>query len=259
MTQLIAGARSQVAGTGPQRTPDHRYYFNGRGPWPGVTSITDVLDKPQLTNWKREQVALLAIQYAERLLEDRQANNAEASVRFLLGSRDAGRDARDRGTRIHAVLDAMLRRQPATVLPGDVGAVEGARLWLNEHNVQPLAIEMFLINEALGYGGTCDLIADIAGEIWLLDWKTSKSVANAQGKLYVEHNLQLEAYRRAEYMALPGDDQPHEIPAITRCGILHVTDTGTRLYEADITEDDWTTFRACLWIYNWQKHSGKAR
>ena len=28
-----------------------------------MTSITDVLDKPQLTNWKREQVALLAIQY----------------------------------------------------------------------------------------------------------------------------------------------------------------------------------------------------
>jgi len=31
--------------------------------------------------------------------------------------------------------------------------------------------------ETLGYGGTLDLIAELDGETWLLDWKTGKSVA----------------------------------------------------------------------------------
>lgn len=47
--------------TGVVRTKTHQYYFCGRGPWPGVTSITKVLDAPALTHWKMNQVAQAAI------------------------------------------------------------------------------------------------------------------------------------------------------------------------------------------------------
>src|SRR5689334_5633181 len=53
-------ATSQIPEVGVYRTPRHLYYFNGQGPWPGVTTVTDVLDKPALVKWKREQVALAA-------------------------------------------------------------------------------------------------------------------------------------------------------------------------------------------------------
>ena len=43
-----------------------------------------------------------------------------------------------------------------------------------------------------------------------------------------------------------------------RFGIVHVTDGGTRLYEADVTERDWIAFRACLNLWDWQKNGGKA-
>ena len=43
-----------------------------------------------------------------------------------------------------------------------------------------------------------------------------------------------------------------------RFGTVHVTDGGTRLYEADVTERDWIAFRACLNLWDWQKNGGKA-
>lgn len=40
------------------------------------------------------------------------------------------------------------------------------------------------------YAGTVDLTIKIDGEIWIMDWKTSKSIRES-------HKIQLEAYRRA--------------------------------------------------------------
>ena len=238
---------------GPVRTPRHLYYFNGAGPWPGVTTVTDVLDKPALTKWHREQVALAAIANAERLATDRLAGNVDAAVAYLLAVRTEGTVGRERGSRIHAVLEQVLRREPVEVQPADRPAVEGARAWLDERGVKPIEVEAFLIHETLGYGGTCDLIAEIEGETWLLDWKTSKSVAWPDGKVYVDLKLQLAAYARAEFIARPADPARHPIPAITRTGIVHVTDAGTRLYPADVTDADWNAFRACLYLHGWKK------
>lgn len=249
-------APSEAPVVGVHRTPRHLYYFDGQGPWPGVTTVTDVLDKPALVKWKREQVAEAAIAHAERLVEDRKAGNVEAAVAFLLSTRNEGTNGRDRGTRIHAALESILRREQALVDPRDAAAVAGARAWLNEHKVRPLEVEAFLLNETLGYGGTCDLIAEIAGEVWLLDWKSSKTVAWADGRVYDEMRLQLAAYSRAEFIGKIADPIRYPVPPITRFGILHVTEGGTRLYPADVTEDDWITFRACLWIYGWK--NGKA-
>lgn len=233
------------------RTARHLYYFNGEGPWPGVTTVTGVLDAPALTNWKLEQVALLALEKAEQLVDDRDSGRAEAAVKYLVAGNTT---ARDRGSRIHGTLEAIARRwQNVAVDPRDAPAIEGARAWLNEHRVRPIEVEAFLLNTTAGYGGTCDLIAEIDGEVWLLDWKTGKSVATPDGRVYDDMRLQLAAYSRAEFIARVADPKRHPLPAITRFGILHVTDGGTRLYPADVTDDDWTTFRACLWIHGWRK------
>jgi hypothetical protein len=251
-----ATAKKTTTAVGVVRTPRHLYYFNGAGPWPGVTTVTDVLDKPALTKWHKEQVAQAAIAHAERLVADRDAGNVEAAIAFLLATRNEGTNSRERGTRIHSALESILRREPISVEDRDMPAVVGARTWLNEHKVKPVEVEAFLINETLGYGGTCDLIAEIDGEVWLLDWKSSKSVAWPSGAVYDEMRLQLAAYARAEFIARPGDPERHPLPAITRHGIVHVTDAGTRLYAADVTDADWIAFRACLHLYNWKK--GKA-
>lgn len=255
---------STVSGVGVVRTPAHLYYHNGRGPWPGVTKVTDVLDKPALVKWKREQVALAALAHVDRLAIDKAEGNEEAAVAFLLNARDEGRNSRERGSRIHTAIEGVLARDPSTVIdPRDVAAVEGARAWLNAKRPVPLEVESFLINATLGYGGTCDLIAELDGEIWLLDWKSSKSVAWPSGQVYNEYRLQLQAYAHAEFVGVVGDPIEYELPAIQRLGIVHVTDGGTRLYPADVNadgsrmtaeqlEDDWIAFRACLRLHRWQ-------
>ena len=93
--------------------------------------------------------------------------------------------------------------------------------------VRRLSVRLYPVNESLGYGGTLDLIAELDGEVWLLDWKTGKSVASPAGEVYRDHRLQLAAYEHAEFIAKPGDPERYPIPAITRHGIVHVTDSGT--------------------------------
>ncbi len=243
-----------VPAAGVVRTPRHLYYFNGAGPWPGVTTITKVLDAPALTWWKLDQVARSAIENAERLVADREAGKTDAAAKWLT---TLSTDAMDRGSRIHGSIESVLRREPVAIDPRDEAAVAGARAWLNQqakgHGFRPLAVEAFLINESLGYGGTLDLIAELDGEVWLLDWKTGKSVASPAGEVYRDHRLQLAAYEHAEFIAKPGDPERYPIPAITRYGIVHVTDGGTRLYEADVSTRDWIAFRACLALYAWTK------
>ena len=246
---MTAPATAPTAAVGAYRTPGHLYYFNGRGPWPGVTTITDVLDKPALTRWHRRQVAEAALVHADRLVADRDAGDIEAAVAFLLAARNEGTTGRERGTRIHVAIEGVLRRESPAIDPRDRPAVDGARAWLNEQKVRPLEVEAYLINEALGYGGTLDLVAEIGGEVWLLDWKTSKSVAWPDGRVYDEMRYQLAAYANAEFIARPADPERYPLPLIQRYGIVHVTDGGTRLYPAAVTEDDWRTFRACLWIH----------
>jgi hypothetical protein len=252
MTTATAPKRTPLAG--PRRTKNHQYYFNGEGPWPGVTTITGVLDKPPLVNWKMNQVALAAIEQAERLIEDRESGKTEAAVKYLT---TLSTTAMDRGSRIHGSIEQILRREPVEVDPRDEAAVQGARAWLNqqatEHALRPLHVEAYLIHATLRYGGTLDLIAEIDGEVWLLDWKTGKSVARPSGDVYSDHRLQLAAYAHAEFIAKPGDPKEYPLPTINRFGIVHVTDGGTRLYEADVTERDWIAFRACLNLWDWRR------
>lgn len=239
---------------GVHRTRQHLYYFDGRGPWPGVTTVTRVLDAPALTRWKMEQVAAAAVETAERLIEDREAGKADAAVRHLT---TLSTSAMDRGSRIHASIEAILRREQRAVDPRDAAAVEGARAWLNDtarsSGLRPLLVEAFLLNESVGYGGTVDLVAEIGGEVWLLDWKTGKSVADPKGVVYRDHRLQLSAYANAEFEGRPGDSTRHPLPAVERFGIVHVTDGGTRLYPVDVDAADWTAFRACVALYRWQR------
>ena len=253
MTTATA-TRSKTPVAGVHRTKAHQYYFNGAGPWPGVTSVTKVLDAPALTYWKMNQVAQAAIASAEQLIRDREAGKVDAAVKYLT---TLSTSAMDRGSRIHAAIEQILRREPATVDPRDEAAVAGARAWLNaqarEHGLRPLEVEAFLLHETLGYGGTCDLIAELDGEVWLLDWKTGSSVATPDGTVYRDHRLQLAAYANAEFIARPNDPERHALPAITRYGLVHVTDGGTRLYEAAVTPRDWVAFRAALNLYAWSK------
>lgn len=59
--------------------------------------------------------------------------------------------------------------------------------WWKETDPIPVAFETVCVSESEGYAGTIDFVCEIAGERWVLDFKTSKSVQTT-------HELQVAAY-----------------------------------------------------------------
>ncbi len=113
--------------------------------------------------------------------------------------RDAAADV---GTAVHTAIESSLSgTDDEIVLEGLRGALEGEqadrairalRGWLQWRDLisfQPLEMEVSLVSERYGYGGTIDLIGETAGQLSLIDWK-------ATGGIYRETLIQVEAYRR---------------------------------------------------------------
>lgn len=235
------------------RTDDHRYYWNGRGPLPGVTDCLKVIQKWELARYRENLIESLSIRYGPWL----QPGDAIAAV-------DTERDAAaSLGTTVH---------EWAHVLGGDEKAAEGIVLsdwvipyltgyrgflgWLRASQGHILSAEHSIINLSDGYGGTYDLILVIGDQVWLVDIKTSKGY-------YPENGLQLAAYGRGQFVALPNDPVQYPMPHIDRYAVLHLRpdqypDTGWRLVEYPITGRDYIAFLAALDLYQW-KGEGRFR
>lgn len=178
----VVGAKGQMV------TPDIRH-ARKLGLLPGATSIGNCASKPQLERWKVEQGILAAY-----TLPPVPGESGEAWMyRVVNDSQEQGRKAADRGTAIHAAIQAHFQGEPsdAEFWPY-VKAVDellfkrcGDQAWKPEHS----------FGCEKGYGGK----VDIHSQLWLLDFKTKESadLDNPDKKLtWDEHPQQLAAYRR---------------------------------------------------------------
>ena len=244
-----------IAKVGIDRDHWHRYFLNGDGPYPGVTSVTGVLDKPALTNWHRETVAGAAwdsLDILEAMRRD-DPGNREAAIAYLTKRRDESAKARDRGTDIHALTETLDMGHRIRIPKEHRAEVKSYLDWREARQPEWLMIERLVFNTKLKYGGTLDRVALIDGETWLLDLKTSKSVADKAGQVWDEMRLQLLAYAACDITGEPGNPEFGAMPAIDRYGIVHVRPDSTALVEAIITPEDRKAFIACLGLYRWKK------
>jgi hypothetical protein len=72
-----------------------------RGFVPSVTTVLNIIAKPGLTNWLQQQVLLAALTLP-RIDGETEENWLE---RVMTDSKSTGRDAMDRGTQMHGVLE----------------------------------------------------------------------------------------------------------------------------------------------------------
>jgi hypothetical protein len=244
-----------IAKVGIDRDHWHRYFLNGDGPYPGVTSVTGVLDKPALTNWHRETVAGAAwdsLDILEAMRRD-DPGNREAAIAYLTKRRDESAKARDRGTDIHALTETLDMGHRIRIPKEHRAEVKSYLAWRETRRPDWLLIEKLVFNTRLKYGGTLDRVALIDGETWLLDIKTSGSVADKNGRVWDEMRLQLLAYAACDITGEPGNPEFGVMPVIDRYGIIHVTPESTALVEAHIDDGDRHAFVSCLDLWRWKK------
>jgi hypothetical protein len=95
-------------------------------------------------------------------------------------------DAALRGTRVHAYCEQVALRalgRPHTLDAARLALVENgeegfaARFdeWWELYDVRPIAPELTVWNQELGYAGTLDLVATIGGRLCLIDYKTKNT------------------------------------------------------------------------------------
>lgn len=233
------------------------YKVNGRY-FRRVTTLLDGIPKPALTTWAARTVAEFAVEHKDSWLSLPRTD----AVKLLKGSPWSRRDdAADRGTAIHAGVEAYLedRPLPDRLTEEEFDCAVAVEAFLRRHIAKVLAVELTVFSVTHEYAGTLDLWAlGTEGRTGLFDWKSS-------GNVYVEHAVQLAAYANAEYAIV--DKRPLVQPGTEawngtliewgpekaqRLGIVHVRPDGVTLYPVNYTTRLWHVFRAAAFTKRWQ-------
>lgn len=241
-----------------------RYY---RWPWPtgpvdypSVTSIRRAAGLPHgLHQWSINKVVDHAIGRAESIaLRLAEGNHAEGITRALRHElREAATAERDAaanlGTAVHDAAASGKRVE-------DVEARLRPRLahfqdWLDVSGAEVLGAEFQIWNPTVGYAGTGDLLVRLRnGRVIMVDLKTGKGV-------WVEHVLQVSAYRRGEFVGNDGVVDrvlTNALAETSGVAVLHLTDAGWEfiLFRNADEAKAWRAFRGLLLFATFlQEHS----
>jgi hypothetical protein len=189
-----------------------------------------MLSKAGLDTWKQQQVLLAALTLPRMEGEPEQ----EWLSRVMQDSKATGREAAERGTAIHAVIEAYFDQVYMPEKPPYLDAIDnalksafGEQLWLPEKS----------FGHPLGFGGKCDLMAKNG---FVVDFKT-KDADLDKVDVYFEHEMQLAAYR--EGLGVP----------TARCAIVFVNGTTNQVKLIEIEEqklqNGWDCFQHLLRVY----------
>ena len=203
---------------------------------PSVTTIINIMSKAGLDTWKQQQVLLAALTLPREINEPEQ----EWLKRVMQDSRAIGREAAERGTAIHAIIEGYFDQVYMPQKPPYLDAIDsalksafGEQPWLSERS----------FGHPLGFGGKCDLMAkpiNGQGTGYIVDFKT-KDTDLDKVDVYFEHEMQLAAYR--EGLNLPN----------ARCAIVFINGTTNQVKLVEIEEaqlqKSWDCFQHLLRVY----------
>lgn len=161
---------------------------------PSVTNIIGVIAKPELTSWLLEQAVTAAL-----TLPRHPGESEDAFAKRVVADSQTTRDsAAEFGTAFHAGAE-----QVAHALAVDAEHVAAAWLhhyfdWFRRNVVTLRWTEEVLVNLAMGYAGTADLLIEHREHgPCLVDLKTMKVKPGAKPAPYKSWCYQLAAYRKA--------------------------------------------------------------
>jgi hypothetical protein len=161
-------------------------------PVPSVTTVTAIIDKPALTNWKVDQAIMSALTLPRGDGED----EATWIAKVKLDASAQAREAAEEGTRIHDAIENYIKGKP---YPKEYEPhVEATINTIKESfpDVNDWVSEASFAHES-GYGGKIDLHSPSTGII--IDFKgkdfTEQDVVDKK-KFAYDQNIQLSAYQQ---------------------------------------------------------------
>lgn len=183
--------------------------------FPSVTTILDVRANPNVIAWRERT----GIAEADKYTQERQ----------------------ELGTAVHEEIEAWFktRSREGILMPSMEGItlLHGFFAWFTKYQPTKCQSELYLQSDLHEYAGTADLICEIEGEPWLIDFKTSRHIQPSYG-------LQLAAYAQA-YAEKTG--------VHCRRAVLQLTDEIKRGYRFQefTNDDDFGIFMAHKAIHEW--------
>lgn len=187
-----------------------KYSFRGTD-YPSVTTVLKYTPKEWLGAWAAKMVATEAVTGYEALGLAIAEQGAEAALKALKRTPWVKRDAAaDFGSAKHAVLEALVAEQdiPVTVHHREIEE------WRDAYQPLVLFSEAQVVNTAVGYAGSLDLIAEVYGRRLLIDLKSSSVLDHVM-------RMQLAAYRYAESV-FEDDRIIAEMPIVEGCAVLWI-------------------------------------
>lgn len=222
---------TKVTDIGLTRDQWHRYYWQGKGPMAGVTSIVKIQEAiggDGLMRW----AAGLAADY----VMDHAADGTGMPREVLKLTALAQMDEPSRiGTAVHEQVRRVLHGEPINPDPETVYHLAHFAAFMGKEKPEVFFAEEMIANLALGYGGAFDIIAQIRGELGLIDVKS--------GSLRKTHKLQLGGYMDAKFIGRSGTSETVPMPEIERAWVLLLHPDGYELVDQTPSAADRAHFR----------------
>jgi hypothetical protein len=144
-----------------------------------------------------------------------------------------------RGTEVHKLAEKIVTRQPVEVPEALRGHLESYAAFVETFRVEPVAVELVIVNREVGYCGTADLIAHVAGwGVTLLELKTGES------GIWPEAALQATGYEHGETFAFVGETDEHDLAGlgIESAAAVHVRADGYDYRPLNTGPEVWAYF-----------------
>ena len=163
---------------------------------PSVTTIFNIMAKPQLEKWKLNK----AIQAALTTTRDDDEPDDRYHQRILERSRKEVSEAAELGTRIHDAIEAAFggHEPPEDLKPYVLPTME----YLRKINLTNIELEQVVVNIREGYAGRVDLLAGFGDKRVIVDFKTRKTRKGEKVTPYEFQPMQIAAYAHAAFGSL---------------------------------------------------------
>lgn len=221
----------------------HSYYLDG-DPSFGVTrALAEGFPKPALIGWAFNTARDYAVNNWDELSEVGPAEK----VKRITASRYADRDVAGKaGTEVHTIAQSLAAGLEVDVPEALVGHVDSYLKFVEDWDPLEILTEAIVLNRRFGYMGTLDVIAQIHGRTWLLDYKTARS------GVFGENGLQLAAYRNAETYLVGDTLEEKPLPVVERTGVLWLRADGYDLVPVEAGAEEFRIFLYALGIARWR-------